>query len=529
MEKVAIYCRLSDEDRNKKHKTDESESIQNQKSMLVSYAVNNNYDIYNIYADDDYSGTDKNRPQFNKMLEDCKNGEIDIVLCKTQSRFSRDMEIIEKYIHGLFLEWNVRFISIVDSADSSIESNKKSRQINGLINEWYLEDLSKNIRKTLDHKKRNGEFVGSFAPYGYITDPNDRHRLIVDENVRHIVKLIFDMYDKGYGYVAIVKHLNKEKIPPPSLYKKEQGSNLKVPNVSNTTAWNTKTLQIILQNEVYIGNMVQGKRKNISYKNKKKIDISKDEWIKVENTHEAIIDKELFERIQKRFSKRLKPNKTGEIQIFSKKVYCSECGKIFTKNVGRSCGRKYYYLHCKGKKDGFTLCDNKYALRLDMLEELVTDEINKIIKMYKNNTIVDEKLLELKSKEKTIDIEKRIEINYKEIEKNNKRKNKNLEIIKELYADKVMKHITLDEFLHLKEEYAKEIEKLDNLEIELNIKIEELKKSKEETNNKIDLLKKYDSIKNLNRTIIEEFIDIIHIGKLDTETKSREINISWNV
>ena len=159
MMNVAIYCRLSDEDKNKRLATDDSESIQNQKSMLIAYALDRGWNIYKIYSDDDYSGADRNRPDFCRMLVDCENGKIDIVLCKTQSRFSRDMEIIEKYIHGKFLEWNIRFISIVDHADTEIKGNKKQRQINGLVNEWYLEDVSENVKRTLHHKMKKGEFV----------------------------------------------------------------------------------------------------------------------------------------------------------------------------------------------------------------------------------------------------------------------------------------------------------------------------------------------------------------------------------
>ncbi|MEG0854811.1 MAG: recombinase family protein, partial [Angelakisella sp.] len=134
--KAALYCRLSDEDKNKLDPTADSESIQNQKTMLINYAVQQGWEIYNIYADDDYSGSDRTRPQFLKMLEGAENRQFDIVLCKSQSRFSRELEIVEKYIHGLFLEWSIRFVSIVDNADTANEGNKKSRQINGLVNEW---------------------------------------------------------------------------------------------------------------------------------------------------------------------------------------------------------------------------------------------------------------------------------------------------------------------------------------------------------------------------------------------------------
>ena len=142
--KVAIYCRLSEEDRNKQSEKDDSESIQNQKSLLIQYAIDRQWDVYNIYSDDDYTGADRNRPGFNQLIDDARNHKFDIVLCKTQSRFTREMELVEKYIHGLFPIWNIRFVSVVDNADTDIKGNKKARQINGLINEWYLEDMSDN-------------------------------------------------------------------------------------------------------------------------------------------------------------------------------------------------------------------------------------------------------------------------------------------------------------------------------------------------------------------------------------------------
>ena len=170
--KTAIYCRLSEEDRNKIRKSDDSISIQNQKSMLIQYAIDQGWEIYDIYSDDDYTGSDRNRPQFNRLLADAQARKFDIVLCKTQSRFTRELELVEKYIHGLFPVWGIRFVSIVDNADTENKGNKKSRQINGLVNEWYLEDMSDNIRSVLTSRRENGFHIGAFAPYGYKKDPN---------------------------------------------------------------------------------------------------------------------------------------------------------------------------------------------------------------------------------------------------------------------------------------------------------------------------------------------------------------------
>ena len=184
--KTAIYCRLSEEDRNKKQRTDDSESIQNQKNMLLQHAMDQGWEIYDINSDDDYTGADRKRPEFNRLIQDAKAKKFDIILCKTQSRFTRELELVEKYIHGLFPALGIRFISIVDNADTANKGNKKSRQINGLVNEWYLEDMSENIKSVLDNKRENGLHIGSFALYGYKKDPQQKGHLIIDEEAADV-------------------------------------------------------------------------------------------------------------------------------------------------------------------------------------------------------------------------------------------------------------------------------------------------------------------------------------------------------
>jgi len=267
MTATALYLRLSDEDRNKVNKTDASESIQNQLSMLREYCSERNWDIYDIYCDEDLSGADKNRPEFNRLLKDCEAGKINVVLCKSQSRFSREMEMIEKYLHDKFIEWGVRFISIIDHADTNDVHNKKARQINGLVNEWYLEELSENIRETLKHKRMQGEFTGSFAPYGYLIDPENKNHLIVDENTAPIVRQIFEWYNEGWGYRKIVMELNERKIPSPTLYKKQINSKYRNLNLERSCSfglWTQSTIYDFLRNETYTGTLVQGKSHNIS-------------------------------------------------------------------------------------------------------------------------------------------------------------------------------------------------------------------------------------------------------------------------
>lgn len=293
--KCAIYCRLSKED-GSEH---ESESIQNQKSLLIKYAMDRDWEIYNIYTDEDYSGISENRPAFSELIADAEVRKFSIILCKTQSRFTRDMEQVERYLHKLFPIWGIRFIAVADNADTAVKGNKKARQIAGLVNEWYLEDLSDNIRSVLDHKRKQGLFVGSFPLYGYIKSA-EKGKLEIDENAAAVVRRIFNLYMSGLSIYAICKKLNAEGIPNPSAYKIMSGTAFRPSCGKNFShEWNKTTVSRILSNEMYIGTMVQGRRRKLSYKSENIIDVPQSEWFIVNNTHEAIIEPDIFYQVQK--------------------------------------------------------------------------------------------------------------------------------------------------------------------------------------------------------------------------------------
>ena len=368
--KVGIYLRLSNEDRNKNNNAD-SESIKNQRNMLLEYINNHpNFILVDEYSDEDLSGAGTYRPEFERLIKDCENKKLDIVLCKSQSRFSRDMEIVEKYINNKFKEWNIRFIGLSDNADTEIMGNKKARQINGLVNEWYLEDVSNNIRSAFNAKMKQGEFISPFAPYGYKISPLDNNKLIIDSNVSPIVKKIYKLYIMGYGYGCIAKYLNDKNIPSPSLYKYINGIKLNIVSNKdrNDIKWNTSAIKTILTNEVYIGNLIQGKRTTISYKNHKIIKKNKQDWIKNPNTHEAIISKKLFNKVQKLMLNRTRVMHTGTIHPLSGKVFCLDCHSYMRKkNSG-----KHNYLVC-------TNCHN--SIRYD-------EVMNVIIGCINNNSLI---------------------------------------------------------------------------------------------------------------------------------------------
>lgn len=298
--KVAIYVRLSEEDRNKKDPVDDSRSIANQKELLKNYSKERNWEIYDIYCDDNYTGADRNRPEFRRLIKDAEGGCFDIILCKTLSRFTREIELVERYIHGLFPLWGIRFVSVADNTDSFDRRNKKARQISGLINEWYLEDMSDSIKSILTDKRKAGKHIGSFAPYGYKKDPQNKGKLIPDTESAAIVKFIFYEYITGNSMTTIAYRLNSMSIPCPSEYKRQKGEKYKTSKSSKL--WRYPAVSAILKNEMYIGNMVQGRFASVSYKTKQNRPMPKSNWMIVEGTHEPIIDRSTWTAVQQKLS-----------------------------------------------------------------------------------------------------------------------------------------------------------------------------------------------------------------------------------
>ncbi len=530
LEKVGVYCRLSDEDRDKINKNDDSDSIVNQRSMCLKYAQQFGWNVVDIYSDDDFSGAGTYRPDFERLIKDCKSGKINLVLCKSQSRFSRDMEVIERYLHNKFIEWNVRFVSIVDNADTSIASNKKARQINGLINEWYLDDLSTNIKKSLKNKREDGLFMGSFAPYGYDRSTSDSHKLVVDPVASKVVKTIFKMYASGFGYSKICDYLNCNHIPPRSVYKRQKGSKFVCSNCDyKKVKWNPDTIAQMLKNEVYIGNLVQGKTTSMGYKVHKFKKVDEKDWCRVERAHEPIIDLETWKKVQSILGTHQKPMKTGEIHYLTRKVYCGCCRKVFMRNVYRVKGKKpekRAYLQCKGAKKYHT-CDNNKAIRMDELEKIILDAINDLLDNYYDPKILQELYNKRKEPDTTQDETRKI----LEKEKYNliQKIEENKAFYRNLYEDKVKGAITIDMFRMMSSDYLKEIEIMTKRIERIDSEIKSLEVVKEERREGDLFLKKYRHIDKLNKVIVDAFIEKVTVGAFHKDTKTREIEITWNM
>lgn len=615
-----IYVRLSQEDLDKE-KENVSKSILNQLLMLLTYCNNKEIEIVGIFYEEDISGGDGTREEWNKTLLFCELGNTDIYVCKTQARFARSIEFVEKYLHKNFIQWNIRFVSIVDNIDTYNKGNKKSSQITAMVDEWKIEEQSINTKKTLRAKNDAGQWTGSFAPYGYVEDPDDMYHLIVDEEAAKVVRKIYEMYANGIGYYKICKYLNENKIPTPSKYKKLQGLKYVCPQYPNGSEfWNIDSIRKILLDETYDGLLIQHRTEKIAYNIKGSKKIPKNEQSIVACAHDRVIDPDISRIVRKKFtdrkakidlasaqkdarqlinaiqnninnfnvdeekllslnsaindldnsiikanlkeitanydilrertlslnselysiimdqidvlttsSSRARPGKNGEVHLFSRKVYCSVCGKCFQKNCCKTGSRKNPtmkpYLHCRNHRtSGGLTCDNNNYLRYEVLEEIVLNEINKMIDTYYNKEKFDKNYYTKKSQ---INYEKDVEILKKEKMNIEKKLNKISERFTMLYDDKADGIISATEFVLLKNKYQADINNF-NLRIDsINKEIYDLMVQENKATIENSVLKKYTHIEKLDRLIVDEFISKIMIGKKD-EKNNRPIKIFWN-
>ena len=516
-EKAAIYCRLSEEDKNKQNTTDDSISIQNQKAMLKDYAERMGWEIHDIYSDDDYAGADRSRPAFNRLLADAQAGKFHIVLCKTQSRFTRELELVERYIHGLFPIWGIRFVSIVDNADTANKGNKKARQINGLINEWYLEDMSDSIKSALDSRRKNGFHIGSFAPYGYQKDPEVRGHLIIDEEAAAIVREVFLSFAQGYGKTAIARMLNDRGVPNPSEYKRIQGLRYRLPPGKQSTLWKYFAISDMLTNEAYIGNLVQGKQESVSYKTGTQRSRPKELWFRVENTHEPIIERDLWDRVQRMIAERAKPFKVGTIGLFAKKARCACCGYVLRSS--KSNGR--HFLQCPNRHYAKGACEGAF-ISVRRLEGMVVEELNRISAEYLDVEQLTCRVpfgTELLKRKQTI--QHQMAGYHSKIDLLSKG-------IRDLYVDKVKGLICEADFIQLLRDFGEQKKRLEERIGESEKQILEISAQMAVGDDRRELVRRYVVVEHLTREMVELFVDKITVGKRISGTRDVPIEIDWN-
>lgn len=352
--KTAGYYRLSREDGDKM----ESDSIRNQKELIADY-ISKHPDITLIeeYVDDGYTGTNFERPGFQKLLRDIESKKINCIIVKDLSRLGRNYIEMGRYLERIFPLKGIRFIAVNDHYDSFDESSEADQIVipfKNLINDAYCRDISTKVRSQLDVKRRNGQFVGSFAAYGYRKDPEDRNKLLIDEEAAEIVRLIFSLRLEGYSAKRIAEKLNEMKVATPYEYKRMHGFNYNSGfHTGSNPEWLAVNVLRILKNELYIGVMVQGKYQKINYKVKKFREVDESDWIRVEGTHEPIVSREVFDIVQEVMSRdtRVAPGKDC-VYPLSGYVRCASCGQNMTRRYSRSRGHIYHYYNCSSYSNG---------------------------------------------------------------------------------------------------------------------------------------------------------------------------------
>lgn len=509
---VAIYIRLSREDGDK----EESDSVGNQRKLLTEYVSrHDDFILYDIYIDDGYTGTNFNRPAFQKMIADIEDKKVNCVVVKDLSRFGRDYIDTGRYLERIFPELGVRFISVSDNIDSIKQAYDMLLPIKNIFNEQYARDISNKIQATVKSKQKAGEFIGAFTSYGYKKSPVNKNKLVIDEYASEVVKRIFAMYAQGIGKQSIAKQLNAEGILCPSEYKKLNGENYKNCNRLKTTSyWTYSTINTMLHNEMYIGNMIQGKKHQRMRGKQHKVD--KENWVRVENTHEPIIDWDTWDKVRKLLSKKhrdidLETNKN----IFAGFIKCGDCGRSMMKNFWRRAdGSKSYSFYCGTyKRSGKDYC-TPHTLPFQVLNDIVLGDLKAIIRNVENlqELIKKQSCTELKIKNSTNTELIKVKAELERVKK----------LKKSIYEDYKDELISKEEYLSYREDYQQK-------EALYSKQIETLEAKKKETVTEdvfetpwLKRLLELKDIEELDRDIVVEMIDEI------TVYENRKIKIRYN-
>lgn len=501
--KAALYCRLSVDDGN----FGGSVSIETQKILLEQYCKDHKITDYKFYCDDGCSGTNFDRPSFKKMLSDIDEGKINLVIVKDLSRFGRNYVEAGMYVQR-FTDSNIRFIAADDNYDSLVNSDDLLFLIKNVVNEMYARDVSKKTKAAKKAKARDGQFIGSKAPFGYKIDPNDRHHLIVDEPAAQVVKRIFRLASEGVGYNKMAKIFREEKVLTPIAY-----FNLNNPDYFKSDYWRKEfdwhvtSIRAILNNEVYLGKLVYGKQRNKSMKSKEKVRNPKEDWIVVENCHEPIITQELWDTVHKILNAKHRPAKAGEVQMFAGLLYCSDCGHCLTYSQKQRKDGSYHgaYSCWMYKTHGKEYCASHY-ITFDTIYELVLIDIQRNLFQYRKNT---DKFKSILSRKYQSDSQKQAEQITLEYEQKQKRCEELDKIISRLYEDNVLGRIGDERYESMSQSYELEQVEIKKALPILKSKIDELKRQSDCADNFINVIKKYTIIDKLDAAILNELIDKI--------------------
>lgn len=532
MNNVGIYCRLSHDD----ERAGESVSIENQKELLARHAREQGWTIVGYYVDDGVPGTTFDRPGFNRLVQDARDGKINIALCKDLSRLGRDYIEAGKYTDIVFPSMGCRFIALNDGVDTARKNDEMIVILKNVMNDLYARDTSAKIKAVKRSSFQAGKYVGCYAPIGYLKSPDDKHVLVPDPATAPIVKRIFDLRCQGFGYRKIAAVLNGDKIPTPrDYYYLQEGS----PNPRGETPyWSDMTVRAILRNEVYLGHTVQSKTGNVSYKIHKQVSKPQSEWIRVENTHEPLISQEVWELVRsiEQNQRRNRTAKDGTVHLFSGVLVCMDCGATMRHHADN---------HKRTRKDGTPikstyesyLC-NRYCtsgkgactahtMNQRVLIEVVLTDIRMKAEQARNDP--DSLISRIQAQRKAASAEqmKQARTLLTAVEKRLSELGK---LIQSIYEDKVMGRIPESVCIQLMNQYeAERAEKLEQ-KSRLTDELETYRQETDDVQQWMKLIREYTKLERLDRPTLLRLIKRIEVGdkKVEDGRTVRDIKIHYN-
>ena len=500
---TALYCRLSVDD----ELNGESNSITHQKEMLEEYAQKNNFCNIKFYVDDGYSGTNFNRPAFKELIKNIDSGIVGTVIVKDMSRLGRDYLKVGYYSEVYFGEAGVHFIAVNDNVDNTIEDDSDFTPFRNIMNEWYAKDTSKKVRAVIRAKGMSGKSTCNCPPYGYIKD--DDGNWLVEKEAAEIVKRIYRMCIEGYGPMQISKKLNEQKAISPVVWKNKVGWKYKLEKVDHPELWTVSAIRRILSNPIYLGNTVNFRTKKKSYKSHSVVYLPKDEWVIFEDTHEAIIDRDTFDTVQKlREGVRRRVSIDGEMSIFSGLLYCADCGAKMYLNRHR--GSEKDAFNCASyRKEKERTCTSHY-ITLHAIEDIVLYDLQRVLGMAKGRETEFVSMLQEKNKRMT---KSDLSEKAKECDEAEKRIAVLDRIIQNLYEDKVSGTLSEERFIKLSKNYESEQAELTDKVKFLKEELIAVQKETADINKFMRLIKRYTEITELSAEIVRTFIDKIYVHK----------------
>ena len=517
---TALYARLSKDD----DLVGDSNSIVHQKEILAKYAKEHGFTNIEFYVDDGFSGTNFNRPDFQRMMADAEEGKISTVIVKDMSRFGRDYIMVGYYTEIYFSNLDIRFIAINDNVDSNIQTENDLTPFKNVFNEWYARDTSKKIRAVFKAKGNSGKHLTTNPPFGYKKDPNDKDKWIIDEEAATTVRRIFQMYVEGYRISEIGHKLTEEKVETPILYYMNRGIKTNARS-EYPEIWDLMSIKYILSQTAYAGHTVNFQTAVKSYKTKKQIRLPKEDWIIYRNTQEPIIDEKTFETVQQMRKVKRARTKYNEPNMFSGLLYCADCGNHLTiQRVARN--RKMDNFSCatyRKKKKGLCSC---HRILVSDLETIVRGDLQKVCEyvFLHEKEFTDEYLSG--SKKETVKFQSKTKAELKRLSERQEEIGK---IIRKLYEDNVNGRITDERFDFLAKSYEDEGN-------ELKTKIQEFKNAlassvqdEEKLSKFLKVVKSYTKIEELTPEILNSFIEKIYIGETEKYDgrKMQEVEIIY--